>query len=105
MKGGDPVERIPPVNKKKPSPLGRLSAQLGVRRDSLPGDWPEDYDDPSQPYTPAWQEPITGVDAAMVTKIAREFARNVERTKGRSAFLRASTKWSPSPWVRSRASR
>jgi nitrate reductase alpha subunit len=26
----------------------------------LPGDWPTGYDDP-QPYTPAWQEPITGV--------------------------------------------
>ena len=34
-------------------------AHYGVGRDGLPGDWPADYDDPA-PYTPAWQEPITG---------------------------------------------
>ena len=39
-----------------------LAAQLGVARDGLPGDWPAGYDDP-EPYTPAWQEEITGVDA------------------------------------------
>src|SRR5690606_33062451 len=40
--------------------------------------------DPSQPYTPAWQEPITGVDAGRCARIAREFAANAERTEGRS---------------------
>ncbi|MEW6581835.1 MAG: molybdopterin-dependent oxidoreductase, partial [Actinomycetota bacterium] len=33
---------------------------------------------------PAWQAEITGVDAALCTRIAREFARNAERTNGRS---------------------
>jgi nitrate reductase alpha subunit len=64
-----------------------LCAQLGVHRDGLPGEWPNGYEDATQPYTPAWQEPITGVDAALVTRIAREFARNAERTNGRSMIV------------------
>ena len=63
-----------------------LVAQLGVRRGELPGDWPGDYDDP-QPYTPAWQEEQTGVDAGLVIRVAREFARNAERTNGRSMIV------------------
>jgi nitrate reductase alpha subunit len=58
-------------------------AQYGVYRDGLPGDWPGDYDDP-KPHTPAWQEPITSVDAQLAARIAREFARNAELTRGRS---------------------
>ena len=61
-------------------------AQLGVHRDGLPGDWPAGYDDP-QPYTPAWQEEHTGVDAGRVIRVAREFARNAERTDGRSMIV------------------
>jgi nitrate reductase alpha subunit len=62
------------------------AAQLGLRREGLPGAWPTGYDDPA-PYTPAWQEAITGVDAGMVIRIAREFARNAERTNGRSMIM------------------
>ncbi|MBS1888160.1 MAG: nitrate reductase subunit alpha [Actinobacteria bacterium] len=58
-------------------------AHYGVGREGLPGEWPKDYDDP-QPCTPAWQEPITGVDAKLVARVAREFARNAEVTEGRS---------------------
>ncbi|HEX6020431.1 MAG TPA: nitrate reductase subunit alpha [Solirubrobacter sp.] len=43
-----------------------------------------DYDDAETPYTPAWQEPITGVDRRMAVKVAREFARNAEVSGGRS---------------------
>jgi nitrate reductase alpha subunit len=64
-----------------------LLAQYGVHRDGLPGEWPTGYDDPAQPYTPAWQEPITGVPAAAVARIAREFADNAERSGGRSMIL------------------
>jgi len=63
-----------------------LAAQLGVRRGELPGDWPAGYDDP-KPYTPAWQEEHTGVDASRVIRVAREFARNAERTNGRSMIV------------------
>ena len=59
-------------------------AHYGVARPGLPGDWPAGYADPDQPGTPAWQEPITGVDAGLVAQIAREFADNAERTGGRS---------------------
>ncbi|TAN31702.1 nitrate reductase subunit alpha [bacterium] len=60
-----------------------LLAQYGVARDGLPGDWPKGYEDP-EPYTPAWQAEITSVEAQLATRIAREFARNAELTRGRS---------------------
>ena len=64
-----------------------LLAQYGVYREGLPGDWPTGYDDATQPYTPAWQEPITGVPAKAAERIAREFADNAERSRGRSMIL------------------
>ncbi|MGH7862686.1 MAG: molybdopterin-dependent oxidoreductase, partial [Candidatus Dormibacteraceae bacterium] len=60
-----------------------LLANYGVSRAGLPGQWPSGYEDPA-PYTPAWQEEVTSVDARLATKIAREFARNAELTGGRS---------------------
>jgi nitrate reductase alpha subunit len=64
-----------------------LLAQYGVHRPGLPGVWPTGYDDASQPGTPAWQEPITGVSAAVAERIGREFADNAERSGGRSMIL------------------
>ncbi|WP_242671533.1 nitrate reductase subunit alpha [Mycobacterium syngnathidarum] len=64
-----------------------MMAQYGVGRDGLPGQWPSGYDDASEPYTPAWQEEITGVPAQAAERIAREFADNAERSKGRSMIL------------------
>ena len=63
--------------------LDLMLAQYGVGRPGLPGEWPEGYDDPA-PYTPAWQEELTSVDRHLVARVAREFARNAELTKGRS---------------------
>jgi len=63
--------------------LDLMLAQYGVAREGLPGEWPADYDDPL-PCTPAWQEPITGVDRRIVARVGREFARNAELTRGRS---------------------
>jgi nitrate reductase / nitrite oxidoreductase, alpha subunit len=60
-----------------------LMAQYAVKREGLPGEWPAGYDDP-QPYTPAWQERITTVPAAAAVRVAREFARNAELSRGRS---------------------
>ncbi|GGS28453.1 nitrate reductase subunit alpha [Actinokineospora fastidiosa] len=64
-----------------------LLAQYGVRRDGLPGAWPRDYDDAAEPYTPAWQEPITGVPAQAAARIAREFAANAAESRGRSMII------------------
>ncbi|BDT87352.1 nitrate reductase subunit alpha [Nocardia cyriacigeorgica] len=64
-----------------------MLAQYGVGRPGLPGQWPAGYDDPSQPYTPAWQEPITGVSAEQATRIAKEFAANAEESGGRSMII------------------
>lgn len=65
-----------------------LLAQVGLGR-SLPGDYPKDYDDP-MPYTPAWQESITGVNRNVAIQIAREFARNAELTSGKSMIVMGS---------------
>ncbi|MEU6583320.1 nitrate reductase subunit alpha [Nocardia sp. NPDC046763] len=64
-----------------------LLAQYGVARSGLPGSWPTGYDDATQPYTPAWQESITGVPAQQAERLGREFADNAERSKGRSMIL------------------
>ncbi len=64
-----------------------LLAQYGVGRPGLPGTWPSGYDDATAPYTPAWQEAVTGVPAAQARRIAREFADNAERSGGRSMIL------------------
>lgn len=43
--------------------------------------------DEDKPYTPAWQERITGVKRAQIIKIAREFGSNADKTKGRSMII------------------
>ncbi|MBO0703314.1 MAG: nitrate reductase subunit alpha, partial [Candidatus Dormibacteraeota bacterium] len=60
-----------------------MLAQYGVARQGLPGDWPQGYDDPL-PCTPAWQAEITSVEGPLAARIAREFARSAELTRGRS---------------------
>ncbi len=64
-----------------------LLAQYGVARDGLPGTWPTGYDDADAPYTPSWQEKITGVTASAAARIAREFAANAEESQGRSMII------------------
>jgi nitrate reductase alpha subunit len=61
-----------------------LLAQYAVARAGLPGQWPSGYDDAASPATPAWQEAITSVPAAAAARVAREFARSAELTRGRS---------------------
>ncbi|MBF6602148.1 MAG: nitrate reductase subunit alpha [Sphingorhabdus sp.] len=43
--------------------------------------------DENEPYTPAWAEKITGVPADSIITVAREFATNAEKTKGRSMVI------------------
>ena len=61
-----------------------LMAQYAVCREGLPGQWPDGYGDAAMPCTPAWQETITSVPAAAAARVAREFARNAELSRGRS---------------------
>ncbi|WP_030170965.1 nitrate reductase subunit alpha [Spirillospora albida] len=82
MRRGVPVTEV--AGRRVTTVFDLLMAQYGVGREGLPGDWPRDYEDPSQPYTPAWAEEITSVPAETTARIAREFARNAERTEGRS---------------------
>lgn len=62
-----------------------MLANYGIDR-GLGGEAASSYEDLT-PYTPAWQEQITGVDAELVIKIAREFAQNAIDTKGRSMII------------------
>ncbi len=89
MARGVPVRRV--GGKLVTTVFDMLLAQYGVAREvngrMLPGQWPTGYDDASAPYTPAWQEPITGVPAGAAARIAREFAQNAEDSRGRSMII------------------
>jgi len=43
--------------------------------------------DENEPYTPAWAEKITGVPRDQIITVAREFALNAEKTRGRSMVI------------------
>ncbi|MFF4184902.1 nitrate reductase subunit alpha [Streptomyces sp. NPDC001691] len=64
-----------------------MLAQYGVGREGLPGSWPASYEDVATPGTPGWQETLTSVPAAQVTRVAREFARTAEQSEGRCMIL------------------
>ncbi|MFJ8196457.1 nitrate reductase subunit alpha [Streptomyces sp. NPDC096152] len=82
---GVPVRRI--AGRTVTTVYDLLLAQYGVARAGLPGRWPAGYDDAGEPYTPAWQAAITGVDAGRAARIAREFAANAEDSGGRSMIV------------------
>lgn len=65
-----------------------MLSKYGISR-GLGGDFPQDYDD-LKPYTPAWQEALTGVDRSLCAQIAREFAQNAVDSKGRSMIVMGS---------------
>ncbi len=60
-------------------------ANYGVDR-GLGGLAAASYDDDT-PYTPAWQEKITGVRGQDVVAVARQFADNADKTHGRSMVI------------------
>ncbi len=85
VKRGVPVKYIPGKDgeiMKVSTVYDLMMAHVGVNR-GLIGDYPMDYND-LKPYTPAWQEAFTGVKKAHVIQVAREFADNAARTKGKS---------------------
>ncbi|HUK88734.1 MAG TPA: molybdopterin-dependent oxidoreductase, partial [Terriglobales bacterium] len=63
-----------------------LMAQFGVGR-GLKGDYPADYDDETQPYTPAWAEKYTGMDRNVLLRFAREWATTAEHTRGKCTVI------------------
>ncbi len=62
-----------------------MAANYGIDR-GLGGEAAASFDD-DIPYTPAWQEKITGLPRDAVIRVAREFADNADKTRGRSMVI------------------
>jgi len=62
------------------------AANYGVNR-GLEGESGEQGYDANTPYTPAWQERITGVPREQVIAVARQFADNADKTHGKSMVI------------------
>ncbi|ABI56356.1 nitrate reductase subunit alpha [Alkalilimnicola ehrlichii MLHE-1] len=63
-----------------------ITAHYGVDRGLDCENTPKSYDE-NKPYTPAWQEQITGVPRDKVIKVARRFADNANKTRGKSMII------------------
>ncbi|HLU01891.1 MAG TPA: nitrate reductase subunit alpha, partial [Advenella sp.] len=63
-----------------------LMANYGLDR-GLGGDNTASTYDDDVPYTPAWQEKITGVKRQDVITVARQFAQNADKTQGKSMVI------------------
>ncbi|KQW93553.1 nitrate reductase [Massilia sp. Root418] len=61
-------------------------ANYGVDRGLGGGNVASSYED-DVPYTPAWQVKHTGVKAADVITVARQFAENADKTRGKSMVI------------------
>ncbi len=61
-------------------------ANYGIDRGLGGGNVASSFDE-DVPYTPAWQERITGVSRDKVVTVAREFAENAAKTEGRSMII------------------
>ena len=64
-----------------------MMANYAIDRGLGGGNVASDYNNESVPYTPAWQEKITGVAREKAIQIAREFATNADKTKGKSMVI------------------
>ena len=62
------------------------AANYGVARGLAGEEAATSYDDDA-PYTPAWQEKITGVKRDQVIAVARQFADNADKTRGKSMII------------------
>ena len=63
-----------------------MAANYGIDRGLGGGNVAASLDD-DVPYTPAWQERITGVKRQDVITVARQFAENADKTHGRSMVI------------------
>jgi nitrate reductase alpha subunit len=66
-----------------------LAANYGIDRGlgGLPGEQAATSYDDNVPYTPAWQQQITGVASDQVISVARQFADNADKTQGKSMVI------------------
>ena len=85
---GVPVKYVETVNGKIPvtTVYDLTMGQYGVGR-GLAGEYPKDYNDEKQAYTPAWQEIFTGVGRDTVLQLAREWGSTAEITKGKCMVI------------------
>ncbi|MBS0274698.1 MAG: nitrate reductase subunit alpha [Proteobacteria bacterium] len=63
-----------------------MCANYGVDRGLGGSNVAKSFED-DVPYTPAWQERITGVKPDLVVSVARAFAKNAEKTQGKSMVI------------------
>ena len=63
-----------------------LAANYGVARGLPDENCAKNFDD-NVPYTPAWQEQITGVPRDQIITVARQFADNADKTRGKSMVI------------------
>jgi nitrate reductase alpha subunit len=63
-----------------------MVANYGLERGLNDHNAAKSYDE-NLPYTPLWQEQITGVPKEQVITVARQFAENAAKTKGRSMII------------------
>ena len=63
-----------------------MVANYGIDRGLGGGNVAASFDD-DVPYTPAWQERITGVPREKVITVARQFAENAHKTNGKSMII------------------
>ena len=62
--------------------VANYGVDTGLGGDSVASSYDDDV-----PYTPAWGELVTGVDKDQIIQIAREFADNADKTRGRSMVI------------------
>jgi len=63
-----------------------VMAQFGVGR-GLEGEYPQDYNDETAAYTPAWFDKYSGIHRDTCIQYAREWATNGEKTKGKNLVI------------------
>lgn len=83
-----PVKKIATKNGEKlvTTVYDLLMGQYGVSR-GLSGEYPKDYNDEAQSYTPAWQERFTGISKETVIQFAREWAQTAAATDGKCSVI------------------
>ncbi|HSH26396.1 MAG TPA: nitrate reductase subunit alpha, partial [Wenzhouxiangella sp.] len=74
------------TTRKVASVFDLMAANYGIDR-GLGGEHVAASYDDDVPYTPAWQERITGVGREKVISVARQFAENAHKTKGKSMII------------------